>query len=71
MRRARESGERVRLDQRLRRRCPLPGYDLIVAAANEWRFRRLCEVLDPPEVADDPRFTGTEGSTGGFAMATS
>jgi crotonobetainyl-CoA:carnitine CoA-transferase CaiB-like acyl-CoA transferase len=37
---------------------PLPtaDNDLIVAAANDGQFRRLCEVLDIPEVADDPRF---------------
>ena len=37
---------------------PLPTADddLIVAAANDRQFRRLCEVLGIPEVADDPRF---------------
>ncbi len=37
---------------------PLPtaDRDLIVAAANDRQFRRLCEVLGIPEVADDPRF---------------
>jgi crotonobetainyl-CoA:carnitine CoA-transferase CaiB-like acyl-CoA transferase len=37
---------------------PLPtaDNDLIVAAANDRQFRRLCEVLDIPEVADDSRF---------------
>jgi crotonobetainyl-CoA:carnitine CoA-transferase CaiB-like acyl-CoA transferase len=30
--------------------------DLIVAAANDGQFSRLCEVLGIPEVADDPRF---------------
>jgi crotonobetainyl-CoA:carnitine CoA-transferase CaiB-like acyl-CoA transferase len=37
---------------------PLPtkDNDLIVAAANDPQFRRLCEVLGIPEVADDPRF---------------
>jgi crotonobetainyl-CoA:carnitine CoA-transferase CaiB-like acyl-CoA transferase len=37
---------------------PLPAADndLIVAAANDGQFRRLCEVLGIPEVADDPRF---------------
>ncbi|MEU6577341.1 CoA transferase [Streptomyces sp. NPDC046805] len=37
---------------------PLPtaDNDLIVAAANDGQFRRLCEVLGIPEVADDPRF---------------
>jgi crotonobetainyl-CoA:carnitine CoA-transferase CaiB-like acyl-CoA transferase len=37
---------------------PLPtkDNDLIVAAANDSQFRKLCEVLGIPEVADDPRF---------------
>ncbi len=37
---------------------PLPtaDRDLIVAAANDGQFHRLCEVLGIPEVAADPRF---------------
>lgn len=37
---------------------PLPtaDNDLIVAAANDGLFRKLCAVLDLPEIADDPRF---------------
>jgi crotonobetainyl-CoA:carnitine CoA-transferase CaiB-like acyl-CoA transferase len=37
---------------------PLPtaDNDLIVAAANDGQFRKLCEVLGIPEIADDPRF---------------
>ncbi|WP_440069404.1 CaiB/BaiF CoA transferase family protein [Streptosporangium sp. OZ121] len=37
---------------------PLPtaDNDLIVTAANDGQFRRLCEVLGIPEIADDPRF---------------
>ncbi|MDX3311720.1 CaiB/BaiF CoA transferase family protein [Streptomyces sp. NPDC054884] len=37
---------------------PLPtaDRDLIVTAANDGQFRRLCEVLGAPEIADDPRF---------------
>jgi crotonobetainyl-CoA:carnitine CoA-transferase CaiB-like acyl-CoA transferase len=37
---------------------PLPtaDNDLIVTAANDGQFRRLCEVLGIPETADDPRF---------------
>jgi crotonobetainyl-CoA:carnitine CoA-transferase CaiB-like acyl-CoA transferase len=37
---------------------PLPTADddIIIAAANDRQFRKLCEVLDIPEVADDPRF---------------
>jgi crotonobetainyl-CoA:carnitine CoA-transferase CaiB-like acyl-CoA transferase len=37
---------------------PLPtkDNDLIVSAANDGQFRKLCEVLGIPDVADDPRF---------------
>jgi crotonobetainyl-CoA:carnitine CoA-transferase CaiB-like acyl-CoA transferase len=37
---------------------PLPtaDHDLIVTAANDGQFRKLCEVLGIPEIADDPRF---------------
>ena len=44
---------------------PLPtaDNDLIVAAANDGQFRRLCEVLGIPEVADDPRFARNAGRT--------
>ena len=37
---------------------PLPTKDddLIVAAANDGQFRKLCDVLGLPEVPDDPRF---------------
>ncbi|GAB3438934.1 CaiB/BaiF CoA transferase family protein [Actinophytocola sediminis] len=37
---------------------PLPtaDNDLIVAAANDAQFRKLCVVLGRPELADDPRF---------------
>jgi crotonobetainyl-CoA:carnitine CoA-transferase CaiB-like acyl-CoA transferase len=37
---------------------PLPtaDNDLIVAAGNDGQFRKLCEVLGIPEIADDPRF---------------
>ncbi|MGH3627199.1 MAG: CaiB/BaiF CoA transferase family protein [Sciscionella sp.] len=37
---------------------PLPtaDNDLIVTAANDGQFRKLCEVLGVPELADDPRF---------------
>jgi len=35
---------------------PTAGRDLIVAAANDSQFRKLCEVLGIPEIADDPRF---------------
>jgi crotonobetainyl-CoA:carnitine CoA-transferase CaiB-like acyl-CoA transferase len=37
---------------------PLPtkDNDLIISAANDGQFRKLCEVLGIPETADDPRF---------------
>lgn len=37
---------------------PLPtaDNDLIIAAGNNAQFRRLCDVLGVPELADDPRF---------------
>lgn len=37
---------------------PLPAadQDLIIAAANDRQFRKLCEVLGIPEIADDQRF---------------
>ncbi|SDG55457.1 Crotonobetainyl-CoA:carnitine CoA-transferase CaiB [Lentzea fradiae] len=37
---------------------PLPtaDNDLIVAAANDGQFRKLCDVLGLPEIPDDPRF---------------
>ncbi len=37
---------------------PLPtaDQDLIVTAANDGQFRKLCEVLGIPRIADDPRF---------------
>jgi crotonobetainyl-CoA:carnitine CoA-transferase CaiB-like acyl-CoA transferase len=44
---------------------PLPtkDNDLIVSAANDRQFRRLCEVLGIPEVADDPRFAANADRT--------
>jgi crotonobetainyl-CoA:carnitine CoA-transferase CaiB-like acyl-CoA transferase len=35
---------------------PTADRDLIVTAANDGQFRRLCEVLGIPEISDDPRF---------------
>ncbi|MDX3352711.1 CoA transferase [Streptomyces sp. ME01-24h] len=35
---------------------PTADNDLIVTAANDGQFRKLCEVLGIPEVPDDPRF---------------
>jgi crotonobetainyl-CoA:carnitine CoA-transferase CaiB-like acyl-CoA transferase len=44
---------------------PLPTADddLIVAAANDGQFRKLCQVLEIPEIADDPRFAGNSDRT--------
>ncbi|WP_432907350.1 CaiB/BaiF CoA transferase family protein [Micromonospora matsumotoense] len=44
---------------------PLPVADgeLIVIAGNDGQFRRLCEVLDLPELVDDPRFTRNQDRT--------
>jgi crotonobetainyl-CoA:carnitine CoA-transferase CaiB-like acyl-CoA transferase len=44
---------------------PLPTGDgeLIVTAGNDAQFRKLCEVLGAPELADDPRFARNEGRT--------
>jgi crotonobetainyl-CoA:carnitine CoA-transferase CaiB-like acyl-CoA transferase len=35
---------------------PTADGELMVAAANDGLFRRLCEALDVPDLADDPRF---------------
>ncbi|RMB85308.1 CaiB/BaiF CoA-transferase family protein [Streptomyces shenzhenensis] len=35
---------------------PTADHDLIVTAANDGQFRKLCEVLGAPALADDPRF---------------
>ncbi|MFL6175096.1 MAG: CaiB/BaiF CoA transferase family protein [Ornithinibacter sp.] len=44
---------------------PLPcsDGDLIITAGNDGQFRRLVEVLDLPELADDPRFRGNQDRT--------
>jgi crotonobetainyl-CoA:carnitine CoA-transferase CaiB-like acyl-CoA transferase len=44
---------------------PLPTQDndLIVSAANDGQFRKLCEVLGIPDVADDPRFAANADRT--------
>jgi crotonobetainyl-CoA:carnitine CoA-transferase CaiB-like acyl-CoA transferase len=44
---------------------PLPtaDKDLIVTAGNDTQFRRLCEVIGAPQLADDPRFATNEGRT--------
>jgi crotonobetainyl-CoA:carnitine CoA-transferase CaiB-like acyl-CoA transferase len=44
---------------------PLPTADgeLIVTAGNDRQFRRLCEVIGAPQLADDPRFATTGDRT--------
>ena len=44
---------------------PLPTADgdLIITAGNDAQFRKLCEVLGAPELADDPRFASNDGRT--------
>jgi crotonobetainyl-CoA:carnitine CoA-transferase CaiB-like acyl-CoA transferase len=44
---------------------PLPTADgdLIVTAGNDAQFRKLCELLGAPALADDPRFARNEGRT--------
>ena len=44
---------------------PLPcsDGDLIITAGNDGQFRRLCEVLDLPELVDDPRFAHNQDRT--------
>jgi crotonobetainyl-CoA:carnitine CoA-transferase CaiB-like acyl-CoA transferase len=44
---------------------PLPAADkeLIVTAGNDAQFRKLCEVIGAPGLADDPRFAANEGRT--------
>src|SRR5262249_21938185 len=37
--------------------------EVIVTAGNEAQFRKLCEVIGAPELADDPRFAANEGRT--------
>jgi crotonobetainyl-CoA:carnitine CoA-transferase CaiB-like acyl-CoA transferase len=44
---------------------PLPtgDGDLIITAGNDVQFRKLCEVIGAPQLADDPRFATTAGRT--------
>src|SRR5262249_58452342 len=44
---------------------PLPTGDgeLIVTAGNDAQFRKLCEAIGAPELADDPRFANNSGRT--------
>ncbi len=44
---------------------PLPTADqeLVIAAGNNGQFSKLCEILDLPELPQDPRFANTEDRT--------
>ncbi|HEX9033401.1 MAG TPA: CoA transferase [Streptosporangiaceae bacterium] len=42
---------------------PTAAGDLVVTAGNDVQFRKVCEVLGVPELADDPRFARNEGRT--------
>ena len=44
---------------------PLPTADgdLVIAVGNDGQFRRLCEVIGAPGIADDPRYATTGGRT--------
>jgi crotonobetainyl-CoA:carnitine CoA-transferase CaiB-like acyl-CoA transferase len=42
---------------------PTADREMIVAAANDRQFRKLCDVLGIPEVADDPRFARNRDRT--------
>ncbi|GIH29609.1 CoA transferase [Acrocarpospora phusangensis] len=44
---------------------PLPAKDgeLVIAAGNDGQFRKLCDVLGVPELAEDPRFARTADRT--------
>jgi crotonobetainyl-CoA:carnitine CoA-transferase CaiB-like acyl-CoA transferase len=44
---------------------PLPAADgdLIITSGNDGQFRKLCQVLGVPELADDPRFAHNSGRT--------
>ena len=42
---------------------PTADREMIVAAANDRQFRKLCDVLGVPEVADDPRFARNRDRT--------
>ena len=35
---------------------PTADGEIVIAAGNDTQFRRLCEVIGAPELADDPRF---------------
>jgi crotonobetainyl-CoA:carnitine CoA-transferase CaiB-like acyl-CoA transferase len=45
---------------------PLPTADgeMVIAAGNDAQFRRICEVIGAPELADDPRFARNQDRTG-------
>jgi crotonobetainyl-CoA:carnitine CoA-transferase CaiB-like acyl-CoA transferase len=42
---------------------PVSDGEIVIAAGNDGQFRRLCEVLGDPGIADDPRFATTGART--------
>src|SRR6266571_283111 len=42
---------------------PTADLDLIIAAGNNGQFEKLCEILDLPELPQDPRFANTKDRT--------
>jgi crotonobetainyl-CoA:carnitine CoA-transferase CaiB-like acyl-CoA transferase len=42
---------------------PTSDGEIIIAAGNDTQFRRLCEVLGRPDLADDPRFAANKDRT--------
>jgi crotonobetainyl-CoA:carnitine CoA-transferase CaiB-like acyl-CoA transferase len=42
---------------------PTADGEMIITAGNDTQFRRLCEVLRLPELADDPKFAANKGRT--------
>jgi crotonobetainyl-CoA:carnitine CoA-transferase CaiB-like acyl-CoA transferase len=47
---------------------PTSDGEIIIAAGNDTQFRRLCEVLGAPELADDPRFAANKDRTANRAQ---
>jgi crotonobetainyl-CoA:carnitine CoA-transferase CaiB-like acyl-CoA transferase len=46
---------------------PTADGEIVIAAGNDTQFRRLCEVIGAPELADDPRFARNQERTGNRA----
>src|SRR5215470_9010713 len=42
---------------------PTADKELIITAGNDTQFRKLCQVIGAPQLADDPRFATNEGRT--------